>query len=1012
MITFQEMLKRLLNFWEQQGCVIHQGYDVEVGAGTFNPATFLRCLGPEPYKAVYLEPCRRPSDGRYGTNPNRVQHYFQGQVIMKPSPPNILDLYIQSLAAIGIDIKQHDIRFVHDDWEAPTLGAWGLGWEVWMDGMEITQFTYFQALGGLNLKPVTAEITYGLERLALYLQNVKSIFDIQYNEELTYGDIYFNNEVEWSHYNFEKADTDLWFRHFDDFEKEAKKLMELNLPVPAYDFVAKASHAFNILDARGVISVTERTGYIARIRDLAKEIAESYVKSRELLKYPLLSRFKNFEAPLNAKISEESSSAQDDLGDPSLKEDYLLEIGVEELPAAFVNIGIQNLSKGLKALFEKEGIIYEGMRVEGTPRRLMAYVKGLSMGKNAQKVEKRGPAVAQAFDGAGNVTPAGSGFFRANQIEVASLQAIQSHPALSIRTIKGTDYLFANLEIPGIATAKLLAEQLPSLILNLDFPKKMRWGNLDVAFPRPLRWLISLYGKEIVAFEMAGVMAGRSSYGHRQLSPNSFSLSKAQDYFTALKAHFVMVDPAEREELIANQLDLIEQRENVKIIAREQVMPSVVNLVEWPAATIATFDESFLKVPKEVHISEMVEHQKYFPVMNADGSLKNQFVITANTNPTDQIREGNQKVLSARLSDGVFLYEQGLKIPLSHLNEKLKSVTFQKELGTVFEKVLRIKQHALYIQKALNLSSPQKVERAAELCKADLASEMVHEFPNLQGVIGHYYALGHHEDAEVAQAIEEHWMPRGEDAPLPVTATGKVLSLSDKFDNIIGCFAVNLKPSSSSDPYALRRQALGIAKILIDAKSHLPLKETLEACFEHFPAALKKNRDALITEIKTFIVNRVKSVFLDYGFFKDEIEAALSFGFNDIYEAFNKVSALHGFRKGNTRFPALYEVYKRAKGQLNSHRHELFSKILLQEQAEISLANDYERIEGAFDHAIALQDYGLAYSLIAEIQPSLATLFEEVKILDNDPKLAANRLGLLQKVFDLFDKLLDFSKIQ
>ncbi|MBA2726800.1 MAG: glycine--tRNA ligase subunit alpha, partial [Parachlamydiaceae bacterium] len=224
-MTFQEMLKRLLNFWEKQGCVIHQGYDVETGAGTFNPATFLRSLGPEPYKAFYFEPCRRPSDGRYGTNPNRVQHYFQGQVIMKPSPPNILDLYLESLKAIGIDLSQHDIRFVHDDWEAPTLGAWGLGWEVWMDGMEITQFTYFQALGGMNLKPVTAEITYGLERLALYLQNVKSIFDIQYNEELTYGDIYFNNEVQWSHYNFEKADTDLWFRHFDDFEKEAKNLM-------------------------------------------------------------------------------------------------------------------------------------------------------------------------------------------------------------------------------------------------------------------------------------------------------------------------------------------------------------------------------------------------------------------------------------------------------------------------------------------------------------------------------------------------------------------------------------------------------------------------------------------------------------------------------------------------------------------------------------------------------------------------------------------------------------------
>jgi len=1014
-ITFQEMLKRLLNFWEQQGCVIHQGYDVETGAGTFNPATFLRSLGPEPYKAVYLEPCRRPSDGRYGTNPNRVQHYFQGQVIMKPSPPNILELYLQSLKAIGIDLSKHDIRFVHDDWEAPTLGAWGLGWEVWMDGMEITQFTYFQALGGLNLKPVTAEITYGLERLALYLQNVKSIFDIQYNEDLTYGDIYFNNEVQWSCYNFEKADTALWFRHFDDYEKEAKKLMAENLPVPAYDFVAKASHAFNLLDARGVISVTERTGYIARIRELARQIAESYVKSREQLNFPLLNRFKNRADSLEGSKILPVEKLSDELlkGNASKREDYLLEIGVEELPATFVPIGIQNLTKALKGLFDKEGIAYESLKVDGTPRRLMAYVRGLSQGKPAQKTEKRGPAIEQAFDAQGKITPAGAGFFRSNGLEIVSLADIKdkNHQVLSIRNVKGTDYLFANLEIPGAATAKLLADQLPGLILNLDFPKKMRWGSLDITFARPLRWIVSLFGKDLVPFEIADLKAGRSSYGHRQLAPQEIPLARAQDYFDALKAHFVMVESAAREKLITGQLDALEKQKGVKIISREQVLPAVINLVEWPETTMTAFDAGFLKVPKEVLISEMVEHQKYFPVVNADGSLRNQFVITANIPPTDQIREGNLKVLSARLSDGVFLYEQGLKVPLGQLNEKLKSVTFQKELGTVYEKVARIKKHALYLQKVLGISTPAKVERAAELCKADLASEMVYEFPTLQGTIGKYYALEHGEDAEVAKAIDEHWMPRGENAPLPETPTGMVISLADKFDNIIGCFAVNLKPSSSSDPYALRRQALGITKIVIEAKCKLPLMETLKACLSHFPASMQKD-GALLEEIKTFIVNRVKTVFLDYGFYKDEIEAALSFGFNDIYEAFCKVAALHIFRKENASFPLLNEVYKRAKGQLNAHRHDLFSSQLLKENAEKALAIDLQRIEGAFGHAIANQDYGQAYSLIAQMQPSLAKLFDEVKILDDDPKLAANRLGLLQKVFDLFAQLLDFSKIQ
>lgn len=288
MLNFQQMLQKLNDFWEKEGCALHQGYDLEVGAGTFNPTTFLRCLGPEPYKAAYIEPSRRPSDGRYGLNPVRLQHYFQYQVMLKPSPLNIQDLCLRSFEAIGFNLKDHDIRFVHDDWETPALGAWGLGWEVWMDGMEVLQFTYFQACGGLELKPVTGELTYGLERLASYLQKVDSVYDLKYNDTLTYGDVFFRNEVEWSHYNFEEATVPMWKQHFEDFEKESKKLLAHGLPLPAYDFVAKASHAFNMLDARGAISVTERTGYIGRLRDLSRGVAEAYVKSRETLGFPLM----------------------------------------------------------------------------------------------------------------------------------------------------------------------------------------------------------------------------------------------------------------------------------------------------------------------------------------------------------------------------------------------------------------------------------------------------------------------------------------------------------------------------------------------------------------------------------------------------------------------------------------------------------------------------------------------------------------------------------------------------
>jgi len=287
-LTFQEVILRLQAFWGERGCVLTQGYDLEVGAGTFNPHTFLRVLGPEPWRTAYVEPSRRPTDGRYGENPNRLQHYFQYQVVLKPSPLEVQDLYLESLQVLGIDPLAHDIRFVEDDWESPTLGAAGLGWEVWLDGMEVTQFTYFQQVGGIELAPVSVELTYGLERICMYLQGVDSVFDLAWTPEVTYGEVYHQNEVEWSGYNFNVADVAMNQRLFDDFEREAGAALAAGLVLPAYDFVLKCSHAFNMLDARAAISVTERVGYIARVRALARQVAQAYLASREALGFPLL----------------------------------------------------------------------------------------------------------------------------------------------------------------------------------------------------------------------------------------------------------------------------------------------------------------------------------------------------------------------------------------------------------------------------------------------------------------------------------------------------------------------------------------------------------------------------------------------------------------------------------------------------------------------------------------------------------------------------------------------------
>ena len=287
-MNFQDVILKLEKYWGSRDCVIHQPYDIEAGAGTFNPATFFRVLGPEPYRAAYVEPSRRPTDGRYGENPNRLQHYYQYQVILKPSPEDVQAQYLDSLKALGIDPLKHDIRFVEDDWESPTLGAWGLGWEVWLDGMEITQFTYFQQVGSIDLDPVSVELTYGLERITMYLQNVDNVYDLQWNDTVKYGHVHLETEKQFSKYNFEASDKDRLFQWFDMYEAEAKALLEQDLILPAYDYTLKCSHAFNLLDARGAISVTERTGFIGRVRKLSRLCAEGYVHQREELGHPLL----------------------------------------------------------------------------------------------------------------------------------------------------------------------------------------------------------------------------------------------------------------------------------------------------------------------------------------------------------------------------------------------------------------------------------------------------------------------------------------------------------------------------------------------------------------------------------------------------------------------------------------------------------------------------------------------------------------------------------------------------
>ncbi len=1011
-MNFQDMILALHAYWAEYGCVIRQGYDMEVGAGTFNPATFLMALGPEPYDTAYVEPCRRPTDGRYGENPNRMQHYYQFQVILKPSPENIQELYLTSLEAIGIRLEEHDIRFVHDDWESPTLGAWGLGWEVWLDGMEITQFTYFQQVGGIPLQPVTGEITYGLERIAMYIQKKDSVFQLAWNNKISYGDVHHRNEVEFSGYNFKHAGDEMWFRHFRDYEQEARACLEQNLTLPAYDMVMKASHAFNMLDARGVISVTERMGYILRIRELASLVARAYVGLRESMGFPLLE-----DAEIASKPDTDTClSAPVWNGLLDTREEFVLEIGSEELPAAFLPAAMENLKKAFVKLLESHDIGCQSVRVTGTPRRLAVLVSGLETGKPETRETRKGPPLANLYDEQGNPTKMAQGYTRNLGAPLPSrddLLAAGEDAPYFVRDIKGKQFIHANVVKAVVATASILARNLPDLILGLPFPKKMRWSDHVIEYARPIRWLLCMLGSDIIPFNVGHLKSGDSSQGHPLLAKGWCRIPHASDYLEVLREKAVIADQDERRAMIVEQLDKICAKRRARPEARDKVLKQVLYLVEYPQLAATEFSREFLDAPKEVLISEMVEHQKYFALAREDGSLTNTFVITANTQPSEYVLEGNRKVLAARLSDGRFMYQQDLQVSPRDRNAKLENITFQEGLGSMGDKVRRLVRYADRLDVYIPCDE-ENVRATAELCKSDLASLVVYDFPELQGIMGKYYALHHGENKKVAAGIEEHYKPLGRDDSLPGLATGVIVALADKMDNLLACFGSGKIPGATSDPFGLRRQVLGILRILIEKQINMPIWDLFREFYAAFDGALSRSVDETLQDLTDFFTKRIETVFTQYALRYDEIAASVATPYDDVYNLYRKIVALKKFRDEQA-FGDLLEVFKRSHKILADQPDCLFAEDKLVEPAEWNLHACLSEVNQALDQAMDAKDYAAAYAALARLQQPLHTFFdanEGVRVMAVDRALRENRIALLQRITGCFNRLLDFSEIK
>ncbi len=1003
--SMQEVIRRLHEYWAARGCLIWQPYSEKVGAGTMNPATVLRVLGPEPWKVAYVEPSFRADDGRYAENPNRMQMHHQYQVILKPDPGNPQELYLGSLEAIGLDRARHDIRFVEDNWKSPALGAWGLGWEVWLDGQEITQFTYFQQAGSLPLDPVSVEITYGLDRIIMYLQNKTQVWDIDVDGQHKFSEIYRDAEIENCVYNYELADVERLKQLYEIYHAEADACIKRGLVIPAHDYVLRQSQTFNLLDSRGAIGVTERAKFFAGMRNQSRAVAELYVKHREREEFPWLKEVQS--AEYEVRNVAPAVNPHFALRTP---QSFLLEIGTEELPVDDVVSGIAQIQENLAKLLKEHRLDYGTLRVTGTPRRLIAYVTALAPRQTDEVQEKRGPALDRAFDSLDQPTKAAEGFAKGQGVDVRTLE-------------KRENYVYAVKRVEGQATASVLPDLCAALLDSLRFEMTMRWNSSNVAFPRPLRWLVALYGDQVVPFTWAGVTSGNRSRGPRfadavaHLPPGeftTFTVSNADSYFEAIAAQGVLVDREQRRQQIAEMVLKSAVSVNGFTAHEPDLLDEVTDLVEAPQALLGSFEAKYLALPTPVLISVMKKHQRYFPLFRdeAQPTMLPHFITIANANGLAHpavVVAGNEGVLRARYADAAFFYRQDTARPLESYTPRLGTLTFHEKLGSMLDKVERLKTLAPQLAQMLKATAAQiaDVTRAAALAKSDLVTSMVVEMTSLQGIMGEIYALQSDEAPAVAQAIREHYLPRAAGDANPATAPGLALSLADKLDSLIGLFAVGAIPTGSADPFGLRRAALGVVNNLIATSTEFSIKAGLAAAAKLQPVTVAA--EALV-EAATFIERRLQGLLLEMNVAYDVVDAVLAVHGDNPTAASRACAALSEL----VRQPWWSDVFT-AYARCARITRNLAQGLPLNPAAYVEAveANLHAAVQAA---QAALMASPEPATILGEqlhvLQGPINAYFDKVLVNAEDETVRQARLALVQQIAALPTAVADLSKLQ
>jgi glycyl-tRNA synthetase beta chain len=684
--------------------------------------------------------------------------------------------------------------------------------------------------------------------------------------------------------------------------------------------------------------------------------------------------------------------------------ELLLEIGTEEIPAGFIPQALVDLESLAKRELEASRIDFNGIKALGTPRRLVLVINSVSEKQRDEETKKIGPSKQAAFDAKGNPTKAAIGFAKSQSVPVESLTMIQ--------TEKG-EYVCAVKKESGRPTSELLASLLPKWILSIPFQKSMKWADVPIRFARPIHWILALFGGEVVSFEVGNIRSGKMTYGHRFMHSGPVPVKDFESYLQKTREASVIVDPVERKKKIEDEMIREATKVSGRVLKDEELLNEVNFLVEYPVALYGTFDSKFLSLPREILIHSMKEHQRYFPVVDDHGKLLPHFICISNIYPKsrEMVVKGNEKVLKARLSDAVFFFEDDLKISLEKRVEQLKKVVFQAKLGTSYEKVMRFRQLALWMTERIDPKLREAVERTSLLCKADLVTGMVGEFPKLQGIVGKEYARLSKERPDVAEAIYEHYLPGFAGDRLPSNPIGDIVSIADKMDTIVGCFGVGLVPTGTADPFGLRRQALGIIRIILEKKYSISLRRLVEESERQLKEKMQRPVEEVKEEVLDFFRVRYQNFLLDKEYPFDVTDAVLSISFDELLDVQGRIDALRKAKEWKD-FESIVIAFKRAMNILKgSPPKREINASLFAESAEKSLYQSFLKAKEKIGLHLGKRDYHAALMEMTQMKKPIDGFFDGVMVMVEDEAIRNNRLALLDEIGKLFLRIADFSKL-